>query len=145
MKEEISNWNECIFYQAAIKTSANKLRAQSLISTAMGRLSYAEKKESAGEEINYEFEDYYTSVVELLQALLVLDGYNVLNHICLGYYLRDILKKEQLFKMFDDCRLKRNSLIYYGKRMEFEIARFSIEKAKKLIEELNLILKQKFP
>jgi hypothetical protein len=143
MKEEISNWNECIFYQAAIKTNTNKLRARSLIGTAIGRLPYAEKREAIGEEINYKFEDYYTSVVELLQALLVLDGYNVLNHICLGYYLRDILKKEQLFKMFDDCRIKRNSLIYYGKKMEVEPAEITIEKAKLLITELNLLLKQK--
>ena len=52
------------------------------------------------------------------------------------------MKNQELFRLFDDCRFKRNSLIYYGRKMEFDIAKSSIEKCKKLIEELNKIIKK---
>jgi len=89
------------------------------------------------------FEGYYSSILEMLHAIVVLEGYKVNNHICLGYYLRDVLKNDELFRFFDDCRFKRNSLVYYGKRMDFEIAKDSIEKAKKLIKELKNIADKK--
>lgn len=49
----------------------------------------------------------------------------------------------QLFRLFDDLRYKRNSLVYYGKEMDFEVAKDSIEKAKKLIKGLKKIVKVK--
>ena len=61
---------------------------------------------------------------------------------CLGFFLRDVLKRGDLFQIFDDCRFKRNSLIYYGKRMDLEDAKESIKKAKKLMDELNKIIKE---
>jgi uncharacterized protein (UPF0332 family) len=88
------------------------------------------------------FEDYYSSVLELLHTIVLLEGYNVGNHVCLGYYLRDILKEEHLFRIFDDCRFKRNSLVYYGKRMDFETAKDAIKKAEKLIAELKKLIKK---
>jgi len=39
--------------------------------------------------------------------------------------------------LFDDLRFKRNSLTYYGKRMDFETAKQAIEKCKRLIRELQ--------
>ena len=75
-----------------------------------------------------------------MHALVLLHGYKVGNHICLGYYLRDILQKHDLFRIFDDCRSKRNSLIYHGRKMDYETAKYAIEKNKKLIVELNNIL-----
>lgn len=77
--------------------------------------------------------------MEILQALTFSKGFNVLNHICLGFYIRDVLKRGDLFNIFDDIRFKRNSLTYYGKRMDFETARDSINKCKRLIKELRSI------
>ena len=51
---------------------------------------------------------------------------------------------ENLFMIFDDLRYKRNALTYYGRRMDFEVAEQSIEKAKKLFKELKEILKIKY-
>ena len=100
-------------------------------------------KEIDEKNANYIFEDYYSSLLEMLHAIVLLDGYKVDNHICLGYYLRDIFKREDLFRIFDDCRFKRNSLIYYGTRMDFEIAKDAIEKGKKLCKEFEKILSEK--
>ena len=77
-------------------------------------------------------------------ALTILEGYKIINHICLGYYLRDVLKNQSLFRIFDDCRIKRNSLVYYGKTIDFETCRETISKSKYLINELKKIIKSNF-
>ena len=140
MKE--SSWGECLNYSSAIKITPDKEKAASLIETAEERIS-ASLRELTGKNANYIFEDYYSSILELIHALVLVKGYKVNNHLCLGYYLRDVLKNDELFRLFDDCRFKRNSLVYYGKRMDFETAKDSIEKAKRLIKELKNIMNQK--
>lgn len=109
-------------------------RAASLRETARERISLI--KEINEKNCNFVFEDYYTSLLELLQAAAFKKGYNVLNHICIGFYVRDVLQKENLFFLFDDVRYKRNSLTYYGNRMDFETAKDAIEKCKRIIKEL---------
>lgn len=137
MKE--ASWNDCLFVNSSIKITPDMEKAKSLIETAKERIEYSNK--SINEKTaNYIFEDYYSSILELLHALVLLEGYNVSNHLCLGYYLRDVLKKGDLFNLFDDCRFKRNSLVYYGKRMDIDIAKESIEKAKRLFLELNKLI-----
>ena len=130
-------WEECIESSASLKVSPNKLKVKSLIDTATGRVEFIVETKIKESNANYIFESYYSSVLELLHALVLLYGYKVSNHLCLGYYLRDILKNQNLFRLFDDCRFKRNSLVYYGRKMDFETAKQSIENSKKLIAKLN--------
>ena len=63
-----------------------------------------------------------------------------MNHICLGFFLRDFLKKRNLFTIFEDCRRKRNLLVYHGGKMDIKTAEKTIEQIKKLIEELIEII-----
>lgn len=137
MKE--ASWQECIRSYASLKVTPDKEKARSLRETAEGRLSVL-SKEVNEKNINYIFEDYYSSILEMIHAIVLLEGYKVENHICLGYYIRDILKREDLFRFFDDCRYKRNSLIYYGKRMDFDTAKEAIENIKKLWKEFDKLL-----
>ncbi len=130
MKE--ASWKDCIENSFAIKVSPDKERAKSLIETAEERISLLTGVNKRN--CNFVFEDYYTTLLELLQAIVIQEGYKITNHVCLGYYLRDVLKREELFNVFDDLRYKRNSLTYYGKRMDFETAKQAIDKCKKLIE-----------
>lgn len=130
----MKNWNDCLGKFSAKKITPDIHRAISLRETAHERINLITditKKNS-----NFVFEDYYTSLLELLQAKTFCEGYNVLNHICLGFYIRDILKDDYSFLVFDDLRYKRNSLTYYGIRMEFETALEAINKCKKLIKTL---------
>ena len=135
MKE--TNWNDCLANKSVKTITPDINRAESLLETAKERISLI--KEVNKKNCNFVFEDYYTSLLELLQAITFKKGYNILNHVCLGFYLRDILKKEELYLIFDDLRYKRNSLTYYGNRMEFEIVKQAIEKCKKLIHELKIL------
>ena len=133
-----ADWNDCIVQNSARQVTPDFNRAKSLIETAKERISLI--TEINQKNCNYVFEDYYTSLLELLQALAFKEGFNVLNHICIGYYIRDNLKREDLYMIFDDLRFKRNSLTYYGKRMDFEIAKEAIDKCVKLIKEIKLLI-----
>ncbi len=139
MKE--STWIECLESADSINITPDKAKAKSLMEAARGRLEYLSGQAVNDKTANYIFEGYYSSILELLHSLVLSKGFKVSNHICLGFYLRDILKREDLFRLFDDCRFKRNSLIYYGKKMDFGTAKDSIERCISLIEKLNNIIK----
>ncbi|MFH1642642.1 MAG: hypothetical protein ABIC04_07145 [Nanoarchaeota archaeon] len=133
MKE--TNWDECLINMSARTITPDRKRAESLIETANERISLI--NDINEKNSNFVFEDYYTSLLELLQAITFKKGYNILNHICLGFYLRDILNRDDLYLLFNDLRFKRNSLTYYGCRMDFETAKQAIDKCKNLIKELG--------
>lgn len=134
-----ASWNDCIENNSAKEVSPNIERAKALIETAEERISII--KDINEKNCNFVFEDYYTSLLELLQALVIKKGYNILNHLCLGYYMRDVLKRDDLYIVFDDLRYKRNSLTYYGNRMDIDTAKQAIEKCKKLINKIKDFLK----
>lgn len=134
--KEVS-WEDCLSNNSARKITPDIMRAKSLVETAQSRMELI--RDINEKNSNFVFEDYYTSALEILQAIAFKSGYNILNHVCLGFFLKDVLKKEDLFRIFDDIRFKRNSLTYYGKRMDFEVAKDAIEKCKKLIREISKI------
>ncbi len=138
-----ANWQDCLNKEDAVNTSPNKFKAKSLIETAKGRIAYTEENQISEENANYVFESYYTSILEMLHALIILDGFKIKNHLCISYYLRDVLKKDKLFRLFDDCRFKRNSLVYYGKRMDFEICKDAIIKSKEILSRVEILLNEK--
>lgn len=133
MKE--SNWDDCLESSSARKVSIDPKRAKSLAETAKERINLIQ--EINEKNCNFVFEDYYTSLLEILQSKAFLKGYNISNHVCIGFYLRDVLKRDDLFLLFQDLRYKRNSLTYYGSKMDFEVAKQAIEKCKKMIKELE--------
>ncbi len=139
-----SNWKDCLEDKFARKRSPDKFRAKSLVETAKGRLKYASEKEITPENISYVFENYYSSLIEFLHSLVLLKGYSIENHLCLGYFLRDILKKNKLYRIFNDCRIKRNLLLYYGKKLEFSLAKKTISKIKFLLREIENLIKNDF-
>lgn len=137
-----ASWKECLEGNFSYEITPDKEKARSLLETAEERTNFL-TKEINENNINFVFEGYYSSILEILHAILSLEGYKVNNHVCLGYYLRDVLNKEDLFRAFDDCRFKRNSLIYYGNRMNPETAKHSLRKAKTLFTELKKIIRLK--
>jgi len=127
-----SDWEECIENNFAIKRSKNKKKAESLKKIAHGRLSFIGKISITRENANYVFEDYYSSISELIHALAYTKGFKILNHVCLGFFLREFIKREDLYRLFDDLRYKRNALVYYGEEMDFDVCMDAIEKSKKI-------------
>jgi len=140
MKE--STWKECIESVSAREISPDIAKARSLVATANARIRFANAKKLDQESAPFVFEAYYSSALEMLHAYVIMQGFKVANHICLGYYLRDVLKNEALFRIFDDCRSKRNALVYYGKEMDFEVAKRSINKMEMFKKEIGLELER---
>ena len=95
MKEE--NWNDCLNSKSARTISPDARRAESLKETAKERINLI--KEINKINCNFAFEDYYTSIIELIQAMAFKEGFNILNHICIGHYLKDILKREDFINL----------------------------------------------
>lgn len=54
--------------------------------------------------------------------------------------MKDVLKRDDLYRGFDDLRYKRNSLTYYGNRMDIDTAKQAIEKSEKIITEIKVFL-----
>ena len=65
-------WGDCIENSSARKVSPDTERAASLIETAEERLSVIQ--EINERNCNFVFEDYYTSLLELLQAMISKKG-----------------------------------------------------------------------
>jgi hypothetical protein len=138
MKE--SSWKDCMDSNSAVRITPDTARAKSLAETADERIKVS--PDINEKNCNFVFEDYYTSIMELLQALVILNGYKISNHVCLGYYIRDVLKRGELYVLFDDIRYKRNSLTYYGKRMDFDTAMQAIRKCRKLIADIKGLIEK---
>ena len=136
----MDDWEECLIENAVVTKSIDNQKVKSLIKVSYGRIEYLNKQELLESDINYIFEGYYTSILELLHSITIYKGFKVKNHICLGYYLRDVLNESQLFNLFDDLRYKRNSLVYYGKGMDFDIAKDAIKKSKELLNKLDTLI-----
>lgn len=132
------NWVECIESGNSMKITPDLEKAKSLLEIAKERIYYASKKLDK-RNINFVFEDYYSSIVEIIHSVALVKGFKIINHICLGRFLTDILNREDLFIIFDDLRYKRNSLVYYGKKMDFETGKDAIGKCDRLIKALKSV------
>ncbi len=69
----------------------------------------------------------YDSLREILEALCIFKGYKVLSHICIGELLKDIFKDFD-YEQFDRLRWIRNSINYYGEKIDFEQGKLIIGK-----------------
>lgn len=128
-------WNDCLNSNSAKIITPDKHRSKSLKETAIERINLITHVDERN--CNFIFEDYYTSILELLQAMAFEKGFNIQNHICVGFYIKEVLKKDDMYKIFDDLRYKRNSLTYYGNRMDFETAKQAIKNCKVIMRELT--------
>ena len=133
---ELNSWQDCIDDYCAIKISVDIQKINSLLSTANGRIDFVNSIDITDNNVNFIFENYYTSILELLHSIVLKKGFKVSNHICLGFYLKDSLNNRKVFDLYDELRMKRNSLVYYGKQMDTKIVRNSVDKSKRLYEEL---------
>ena len=123
-----SSFNECKEFNQVKHISPDFERAKALERIAQARIQQTRLRKN---NANFVFEDHYTSLLEVLHAHLLREGLKVDNHICIGFYLRDVLKEG--YELFDDLRYKRNSLTYYGLEMEFDVCTQAIRSCQELI------------
>ena len=91
------------------KTSANK---------AFSSKELELKQETAASKISLS----YDAVRELLEAITLLKGYKIYNHVCYTAFLKEILRANEHTEEFDFLRKIRNDINYYGKEVTLKEA-----------------------
>jgi uncharacterized protein (UPF0332 family) len=136
-------WKQCLDENQVIRVSADAEKARSLIEMANERISFANTKQVNEKNCTFIFEAHYTSLAEYMHALLLIEGYKVKNHLCLGFYLRDVMKREDLFGIFDLSRKRRNSIVYYGRRIRLDTSISCIGSIMELIKQLKEVIRNR--
>ena len=136
------DWKQCQEEANAIKIYANKERAISLMKSARNMMEFVINIELNDKNASILLKNAYESLLELLHALLYSKGYKVLNHVCVGYFIRDELKDAEAFYIFDKYRKIRNSIVYYGESVEREVAEEAIKEIKGLFDKIEKIIEK---
>ena len=82
----------------------------------------------------------YDSLREILEALCILKGYKVISHICVGEVLKNAFPSFN-FQEFDRYRWIRNSINYYGEKVDFDQGKEIIKKIFELKKRMLALLK----
>ena len=85
----------------------------------------------------------YDSLREVLESICISRGYKVLSHVCIGELLRNLLEDFD-YSEFDRLRYTRNSVNYYGIKVEFNQSREIINKIFVMKKELLVECLAKF-
>ena len=122
----------------ARKVEIDSIRSKSLIKSADDTLIAV--KEFGLNEYNYNsiLRELYESLRQYCEAIGYKNGYKFLSHEVITYFIKEILKEEEISVKFDRYRQLRNGINYYGK----SVAKETVEKAKKEIPEIIKKLKQ---
>ncbi len=126
--------NECFRKGLIKKSEVDKELIESLIE--MAQIKETAVKTAKIDEINISayVSLAYDSLREILEALCIKKGYKVLSHVCIGELLKETLDDFD-YDEFDRLRWIRNSINYYGKKVEFE-------QGKEVIAKIFLIKKK---
>ena|SRR3989344_4836963 len=131
------NWEDCKRDKEAVKISPNPERARSLEKQSKRRKEFVLKQEINKDNAVILFCELYESVLELIHSLLYCEGHKILNHICIGYYIRDVVGNKKLFDIFDRSRKIRNGNLYYGEDYSLETLKEGIDDLKILYGEIK--------
>ena len=112
------DWKTCVNGGNSVKITPDRKRAAFLIKQAEKTLRSLRKISMDENNASVFFPNYYDAFLELMHAIMYARGYRVNNHYCLGYYLRDAIKDDESYRIFDRARSIRNSLIYYGETFD---------------------------
>lgn len=131
------DWQECIKNRTIKRVSRDSELIKSLMITSRNKETSASYLEI--NDITYAsvITLYYDALRELLEALALREGYKIYNHECYVYFLKDVLKKEDISNAFNRIRKIRNSINYYGEELSIKEAEATISDIKKLILEFK--------
>ncbi|MFH0949126.1 MAG: hypothetical protein V1802_01415 [Candidatus Aenigmatarchaeota archaeon] len=138
--------------EGLIEITPDKERAKSLLGTVAMRLDAikllykTDSKKFASKII----EEYYESILELITALLSLDGFKTRgdmtgSHIIVIDYLRENYSelKEHEIQLVDDLRKKRIGIKYYGRHVNIDYLISNETSIKDIINKLKLLVDKK--
>ncbi len=121
----------------AKKVMPNKIRASSLFKSSIQAIETAKEIPLTINTSKSILRELYEGIREYSEAIRYLNPYKLLHHESIGFFLRDILKEQSLFKKFDRYRKLRNGINYYGNDIEVETIKEAIFEIPKLVRELE--------
>jgi uncharacterized protein (UPF0332 family) len=126
------DWRECIDKRIIKKIHPDLEMAKSLIKMSENKLKSEEKLPMSNITAASKISLAYDSLRELLEALSLKKGYKIYNHECYVAFLKEILKEDALAEEFNEIRIIRNEINYYGKEINVDEARAIIRRIKRL-------------
>lgn len=138
----MSDWEKGIEEGKIIKITSNLERSKSLVSSSLKIMSFIKNIELNNENCSIALTNCYDAILELLHALLYKKGFQVLDHLSIGYYIKDVLKNNEYFNTFDRYRKIRNRLIYYGWELDRHDVEKGIKDLKSLYDFINALIKE---
>ena len=119
------------------KIVPNKLRASSLFKSSIQAIETAKIIKLNPNALKSILRELYEGLREYCEGIGYLKGYKFLDHESITYFLKDILKEENISKKFDRYRKLRNGINYYGEDIDIETIKGAIIEIPKLIKELE--------
>ena len=121
----------------AKKVMPNKIRASSLFKSSIQAIETAKEIPLTTNASKTILRELYEGLREYCEAIGYLNGYKFLDHESIGFFLRDILKEQSLFKKFDRYRKLRNGINYYGNDIEVETVKEAVSEIPSLVKKLK--------
>jgi hypothetical protein len=135
-----------------IRITPDKERARSLLDTVSVRLDAIKLMQKADSRkfSSKIVEEYYESVLELITAIMSIDGFKTRSdaagsHIAAIEYLHENYKEleENEIGLIDDLRKKRTGITYYGRHVKEDYIQLNKSGIESIIEKLTLIVNKK--
>ncbi len=124
------------------KVMPNKIRASSLFKSSVQAIETAKAIPLDIITSKTILRELYEGLREYCEAIGYLNGYKFLDHESIGFFLRDVLKEQSIFKKFDRYRRLRNGINYYGNDIEIETVKDAISEIPKIIKKLKSYYKK---
>ena len=109
------DWSECIKKRIAKDIQADENMIYSLIQISENKMKTLSKIELDDITAASKVLLAYDSLREILEALAIKKGFKIYNHECYTHFLKEILNDSIKGDEFDELRIIRNSINYYGK------------------------------
>ncbi len=129
------NWNMCLRQREAKPIKPDTEMATSLEKTSANKVFSSQLLELKEETVASKISLHYDSVRELLEAIALHRGFKIYNHVCYTGFLKEIMTETELAEEFDELRVIRNDINYYGKEV-------SIIEAKEVLKRLESLRKK---
>jgi len=135
-----------------IRITPDRERAMSLVDTVSVRLDAIRllQKSDSRKFSSKIVEEYYESVLELITAIMSIDGFKVKtdspgSHIAAIEYLQQNYREMEGHEigMICDLRKKRTGITYYGRHVKEDYIESNKAEIERIIEKLRLLVRKK--
>ena len=121
------DWKNCLSQREIKEVSIDYELISSLEKTSVDKLHSATFLPETERTIGSKISLVYDAVRELIEAVALLKGYKIYNHVCYVALLKEILNKSEAGDLFDEVRKIRNDINYYGKRISLDEGKYVLD------------------